>query len=93
MKLPDKTECIRVIIRCRPLSETEMKDGREVAVKMIKDTGEVLVQKLNDEIPKIFTFDSVYDWNSEQENIFTETAYPIIDNVLQGYNGTIFAYG
>jgi kinesin family protein 3/17 len=92
-KLPDKTECIRVVIRCRPLSEKEMKDGREVVVKMIKNTGEVLIQKPGDEIPKVFTFDSVYDWNSSQEEIFEETAYPIIDKVLQGYNGTIFAYG
>lgn len=64
-----------------------------MAIKMIKETGEVLVQKPTDEVPKIFTFDSVYDYKSEQENIFTETAYPIIDFVLQGYNGTIFAYG
>ena len=70
MKPADKTECIRVIIRCRPLSEREMQDGREVAVKMIKETGEVLVQKPGDDIPKVFTFDSVYDWNSEQETIF-----------------------
>ena len=89
----DKTECIRVVIRCRPLSTQEQKDGRELAVKMIKDTGEVFIQKPGDEVPKVFTFDSVYDWNSEQENIFAETAYPIIDQVLHGYNGTIFAYG
>jgi hypothetical protein len=38
-----KTECIRVAIRCRPLSENEMKDNREVAVKMVTSTGEVLV--------------------------------------------------
>ena len=91
--MSNKTECIRVIIRCRPLSEQEMKDQREVAIKMNKKSGEVLVQKPGEDIPKVFTFDSVYDWNSEQENIFTETAYPIIDNVMQGYNGTIFAYG
>ncbi len=93
MKLADKTECIRVVIRCRPLQEKEMQDGREVVVKMVKNTGEVLISKPGEEIPKVFTFDSVYDWNSEQEDIFLETAYPIIDNVLQGYNGTIFAYG
>ena len=80
--MSNKSECIRVVIRCRPLSETEMKDGREVAVKMNKDTGEILVQKPNEDIPKVFTFDSVYDWNSEQSDIFDETAYPIIDNVL-----------
>lgn len=35
----------------------------------------------------------MYDWNSEQENVFAETAYKICENVIQGYNGTIFAYG
>ena len=70
-----------------------MKNGHQMAINMVKDTGEVLVQKPTDDVPKIFTFDSVYDYKSEQENIFTETAYPIIDFVLQGYNGTIFAYG
>lgn len=70
-----------------------MNEGHEMAVKMIKDTGEVLVQKPTDEVPKVFTFDSVYDYRSEQGDIFTETAFPIIDFVLQGYNGTIFAYG
>lgn len=63
------------------------------AVKMVKKTGEIFVQKPADDVPKIFTFDSVYDWNSEQGNIFAETAFPVCENVLQGYNGTIFAYG
>jgi hypothetical protein len=35
----------------------------------------------------------VYDWNSKQDNVFVEVAYPIIENVMEGYNGTIFAYG
>ena len=70
-----------------------MKDSREVVVKMNLGTGEVLVQRPGEEIPKVFTFDSCYDWNSEQENIFTETAYPIINNELQGFNRTIFSYG
>ncbi len=28
-----------------------------------------------------------------QENIFNDTAKPILESVLEGYNGTIFAYG
>ena len=32
------------------------------AVKMFKDTGEIFIQKPTDEVPKVFTFDSVYDW-------------------------------
>ena len=65
----------------------------EVAVSMNFKKGEVIINKPGDEIPKVFTFDSVYDWNSEQENVFTDTAWPIIQNVMDGYNGTIFAYG
>lgn len=60
---------------------------------MFKESGEIQVQKPGEQVPKRFTFDSVYDWNSEQENIFAESAYPICENVVQGYNGTIFAYG
>ena len=46
-----------------------------------------------DEAPKNFTFDNVYDWNCKQEDIFTDCAHPIVNNILEGYNGTIFAYG
>ena len=70
-----------------------MKDSREVAVSMNQKSGEVMVNKPGDEVPKVFTFDSVYDWNSQQDNVFSESAWPIIDNVLHGYNGTLFAYG
>ena len=36
------------------------------ALKMFKKTGEIFVQKPGEDVPKVFTFDSVYDWNSEQ---------------------------
>ena len=45
------------------------------------------------EPPKVFSFDAVFDTNSTQVDIYNETARPIVDKVLQGYNGTIFAYG
>lgn len=34
-----------------------------------------------------------YGDEAEQGNIYLETSAPIIANVLEGYNGTIFAYG
>lgn len=45
------------------------------------------------EAVKAFTFDQVYDWTSSQMEIFDITAKPIIDSAMEGYNGTIFAYG
>lgn len=40
-----------------------------------------------------FTFDSVYGDNSNQREVYDETAFPLIESVIEGYNGTIFAYG
>ena len=45
------------------------------------------------EPPKTFTFDAIYDWNSTQIDIFEETFQGLVDSVLKGFNGTIFAYG
>lgn len=88
-----KSECVRVIIRCRPMSSKERNAGQQCVVEMVAAKGEVLVRRAEGDIPKVFTFDCVYDYKSQQEQIFTESAYPIIENILEGYNGTIFAYG
>ena len=42
---------------------------------------------------KTFTFDAVYDCNSKQLDLYAETFAPLVDSVLDGFNGTIFAYG
>uniref|UniRef100_A0A8D2MEL5 Kinesin-like protein n=1 Tax=Zonotrichia albicollis TaxID=44394 RepID=A0A8D2MEL5_ZONAL len=44
-------------------------------------------------LPKTFTFDAVYDASSKQADLYDETVRPLIDSVLQGFNGTVFAYG
>ena len=31
--------------------------------------------------------------DSSQKQIYDETAFPLVESVLNGYNGTIFAYG
>ena len=54
---PSSSECIKVVIRCRPMSKNELRDGRECVVKMATDKGEVIVQKQSDDVPKVFTFD------------------------------------
>ena len=40
-----------------------------------------------------FSFHKLFGMKSKQNDIFSEMAMPIIDNTLDGYNGTIFAYG
>ena len=40
-----------------------------------------------------FTFDAVFDLKATQRDVYDRAARPIIDSVLEGFNGTIFAYG
>ena len=40
-----------------------------------------------------FTFDRVFNTDTTQEMIYDYAAKPIVEDVLKGYNGTIFAYG
>jgi kinesin family member 5 len=40
-----------------------------------------------------FTFDRVFDMSSKQSDIFDFSIKPTVDDILNGYNGTVFAYG
>lgn len=40
-----------------------------------------------------FQFQKVFGADAQQEEVFDEVARPVIENCIQGYNGTIFAYG
>jgi len=45
------------------------------------------------EAPKEFTLNRVFMQNSTQAEVFKRTAQPLVDHVLNGYNGTYFVYG
>lgn len=42
---------------------------------------------------KTFTFDAVYGPTATQRQIYDTCAARVVESVLEGYNGTIFAYG
>ena len=42
---------------------------------------------------KSFTFDAAYDEQSTQKQFYEESCYPLVESVMEGFNGTIFAYG
>ena len=41
----------------------------------------------------VFRFNHVFDEQSSQQDVYDVAAKPILEQVLRGYNGTIFAYG
>ncbi|XP_065919368.1 kinesin-like protein KIF3B [Dysidea avara] len=90
-----KSESVKVVVRCRPMSEQEIASNYERVVDMDVARGMVIIKNPNstDSNLRDFTFDAVYDWNSKQKDLYDETFRPIVESVLEGYNGTIFAYG
>ncbi|XP_022711381.1 kinesin-like protein KIF3A isoform X1 [Varroa jacobsoni] len=86
---------VQVCVRCRPLSESEIAANYRnvISVDPIGGTVTVASPSGGSEPPKCFTFDLVFGPDSKQVDVYNRAARPIIDNVLQGYNGTIFAYG
>jgi kinesin family protein 3/17 len=98
------TECVRVVVRCRPLNSREQADGRARIVEVDKQRGQVTLQAGGKgdggnaaaaaggaDPPKAFTFDAVFDWESTQREVYENTAAGIVASSLEGYNGTVFA--
>ncbi|CAH8438256.1 unnamed protein product [Schistosoma turkestanicum] len=92
----DSLESVKVVVRCRPLDEKEVLAGHRKCVFVDCSKGIIEVHnpngKQNDE-PRRFSFDAVYDENSKQRDLYDSTFRDLINSVLHGFNGTIFAYG
>ncbi|KFP02127.1 Kinesin-like KIF3A, partial [Calypte anna] len=95
LEKPESCDNVKVVVRCRPLNEREKTMGYKMAVSVDEMRGTITVHKTDssNEPPKTFTFDTVFGPESKQLDVYNLTARPIIDSVLEGYNGTIFAYG
>ena len=66
------------------------------AAEAHSDRGMIIVRNPRSddrEPPKTFTFDAVFGPDSQQKNVYDICAAGVVDSVLNGYNGTIFAYG
>ncbi|KAK6590664.1 kinesin-like boursin [Cryptosporidium xiaoi] len=91
---------VKVIVRCRPLTEQEKKDPNNFNILQTKiDTKEVVVsqqtlgRKIDSYSTKLFSFDGVCGSFTSQRDLFKQYVVPIVDEVLLGFNCTIFAYG
>ncbi|XP_065552753.1 kinesin-like protein KIF17 isoform X2 [Lathamus discolor] len=89
------SEAVKVIVRCRPMNVRERALRCKAVVSMESTRGQCFLQNpaAASEPPKQFTFDGAYCHEHSTEQIYNEIAYPLVEGVTEGYNGTIFAYG
>ncbi|KAG5508213.1 hypothetical protein JKF63_05469 [Porcisia hertigi] len=85
-------ENIKVLVRCRPLSEKEKSVGHKTCVDLDMVQNSVTVKSIIGE-PDRWTFDAVINNSFSQEDIFTQFIMPLTESVLGGFNATVFAYG
>uniref|UniRef100_A0A8D2LNR2 Kinesin-like protein n=1 Tax=Varanus komodoensis TaxID=61221 RepID=A0A8D2LNR2_VARKO len=86
--MADPAECsIKVMCRFRPLNEAEILRGDKFIPKFKGEDTVVIGQG------KPYVFDRVLPSNTTQEQVYNACAKQIVKDVLEGYNGTIFAYG
>lgn len=96
---PSSGSNVRVVVRCRPPTDSERRGG-DVGVIGCLNGSEVHVLsggKLKSAAPtsnkKVYTFDQSYGALSSQEDVYTKAVQPLVEEVLAGFNCTVFAYG
>jgi len=82
---------IRVVCRFRPQNSREIKEGG-VPIINYDDNGDSC-RMGGKEFQGNFTFDRIFPPETQQKFFFDESIKPIVDDVIGGYNGTVFAYG
>uniref|UniRef100_A0A3P8P207 Kinesin motor domain-containing protein n=1 Tax=Astatotilapia calliptera TaxID=8154 RepID=A0A3P8P207_ASTCA len=72
----------------RPQMAKEKIEGCHVCTLVTPGEPQVLLGK-----DKAFTYDFVFDIDSEQPHIYQNCVYKLIEGCFEGYNATVFAYG
>ncbi|KAJ1989687.1 hypothetical protein H4R33_001981 [Dimargaris cristalligena] len=83
---------IKVICRFRPQNSNELKHGG-VPVIEIDDNNETVKVVGSSEFKGAFTFDRIFGSATSQEEFFNYSVRSTVEDVFNGYNGTVFAYG
>ncbi|XP_001352463.2 kinesin-like protein Klp61F [Drosophila pseudoobscura] len=84
---------IQVYVRVRPLNARE-RCIRSAEVVDVLNPREILTRHtLDSKLTKKFTFDRSFGPDSKQCDVYAVVVSPLIEEVLSGYNCTVFAYG
>ena len=83
---------VNVICRFRPMNELEKTSGNEQVCVFTSPTS-LQFKSTREKNQYRFNFDRIFPPTSTQEDIYSFGVKGIIDSVLDGYNGTVLAYG
>lgn len=94
---------IKVVIRCRRRSEREMQENSPIIVTTNGARSEDITVEAS--VPtttfgvvalpttRTYPFDMVFGPEADQATVYNDVVHPMLQEVLMGYNCTLFAYG
>uniref|UniRef100_A0A671UGJ6 Kinesin family member 21A n=1 Tax=Sparus aurata TaxID=8175 RepID=A0A671UGJ6_SPAAU len=77
-----------IFCRIRPQLAREKIEGCHICTYVMPGEPQVILGK-----DKAFTYDYMFDMDSQQDAIYTTCTEKLIEGCFEGYNATIFAYG
>ncbi|KAL4130571.1 hypothetical protein PRIC2_006567 [Phytophthora ramorum] len=82
---------VRVCCRVRPQNAKELTMASAQRCVFTEDNS--IEVKTSDGTPQKFTFDHVFGEEDGQKSVFESVALPVVQDIMDGYNATVFAYG
>ncbi|XP_068580247.1 kinesin-like protein KIF21A isoform X8 [Cebidichthys violaceus] len=79
---------VRVALRIRPQLAREKIEGCHICTYVMPGEPQVILGK-----DKSFTYDYMFDMDSQQDAIYSSCTEKLIEGCFEGYNATVFAYG
>lgn len=85
---------VRVAVRLRPRNAEEMRNDADFAdyVELMPELKRLKLRK-NSWDCETYQFDEILNETSSQKRVYEVIAKPVVESVLDGYNGTVMAYG
>tara|TARA_B110000208_G_C11793542_1_gene438583 strand:+ start:469 stop:4407 length:3939 start_codon:yes stop_codon:yes gene_type:complete len=87
------TNRIHSFVRCRPCNAREIAAGEHVSPPLVCSATDVTVNSAATGRGTQFVPDVVFDKSATQEDVWRAVAMDMEDDVLEGYNCVLFAYG
>ena len=99
----DAANNIKVVIRCRRRNEREIQEGSPIIVTSQGPRSQSLTIETATSISSLgivtlpptrtYPFDIVFGPEADQAMIYQDVVNPMLEDVLKGFNCTLFAYG
>lgn len=84
---------VRVAVRLRPKNTEDLSDTDYFDCVELQPELKRLKLKKNNWSSESYRFDEVFTESASQKRVYEAVAKPVVEGVLNGYNGTIMAYG